>query len=101
MAEVVIGKVGLTPKGAYDNTRVYTFLDCVLFSHDSWVCVALNPDGSAGTVVGEQPSINSTKWTALTDGGSAAMAEIAQLHTEFDTWFGANSNSGIRKTVSD
>lgn len=95
------GPVGIKPKGAYDAATPYTLLDCVLYNHDSWVCTAINQDGSAGTVTGQTPQDGSQYWKALTDGGRAAVAVGAQMRSEFDTWFGASANAGIRKTVAD
>lgn len=95
------GPVGLKPRGAYSSTDTYTLLDCVLYNHDSWVCIAMNADGSAATVTGQAPADGSQYWKALTDGGRAAVAVGTQVRTDFDTWFGATANAGIRKTVSD
>lgn len=95
------GPVGIKPRGAYSSTDTYTMLDCVLYNHDSWVCTAMTADGSAATVSGQAPYDGSQYWKALTDGGRAAVAEGAQVRTDFDTWFGATANAGIRKTVSD
>ena len=69
------GPVGLNPKGDYSASETYTLLDCVKYNHDSWVCKAINADGSAATVTGQAPSDNSQYWLALTDGGRAAFAE--------------------------
>ena len=95
------GPVGIKPRGAYSSTDTYTLLDCVLYNHDSWVCIAMNQDGSAATVTGQAPADGSQYWKALTDGGRAAVAVGTQVRTDFDTWFGATANAGIRKTVSD
>lgn len=93
------GPVGLKPKGAYNQGADYTLLDCVLYNYDSWVCVAMNPDGSAAVIRGEAPSDQSTNWLALTDGGRAAVAVAGQVRSEFDEWFGATAAEGIRHTV--
>ena len=53
------GPVGPKPKGAYSDGNTYSLLDTVLYDHDSWICVAMNPDGSAATVTGEAPSDSS------------------------------------------
>lgn len=96
-----MGPVGLKPKGAYSGSTPYTFLDCVLHNHDSWVCIALDANGNPITISGQEPSDNSAYWQALTDGGRAAMAVGTQVQTDFNTWFGATANAGIRKTVND
>ena len=95
------GPVGIKPRGAYSSTDTYTLLDCVLYNHDSWVCIAMNADGSAATITGQAPADGSQYWKALTDGGRAAVAVGTQVRTDFDTWFGETENAGIRKTVSD
>lgn len=95
------GPVGPKPKGPYSDGNTYSLLDTVLYDHDSWICVAMNPDGSAATVTGEAPSDSSRYWLALTDGGRAAMAVAGQVRTEFDEWFGATAAEGIRKVVND
>lgn len=69
------GPVGLKPRGAYSPTATYTLLECVLYNHDSWVCTAINTDGSAATISGQTPADGSAYWIALTDGGRAAYAE--------------------------
>ena len=72
------GPVGLKPKGAYNSGASYTLLDTVLYKHDSWVCKAMNTDGSAATISGIAPddaTYGATSWQALTDGGAAAFAE--------------------------
>lgn len=95
------GPVGMKPKGAYNAAATYTLLDMVLYNHDSWVCKAMNQDGEAIEITGQAPADGSQYWQALCDGGRAAVGEAAQVRTDFDTWFGADANSGIRKTVSD
>ena len=95
------GPVGLKPKGAYNAATTYTLLDCVLYNHDSWVCKAMDAQGNPVDVTGQTPQDGSQYWQALTDGGRAAMAVGTQVRTDFDTWFGATANAGIRKTVSD
>ena len=95
------GPVGIKPRGTYSSTDRYTLLDCVLYNHDSWVCVAMNQDGEAIEITGQTPADGSQYWKALTDGGRAAVATGTQVRTDFDTWFGATAESGIRKTVSD
>ena len=78
MAETRIvnaGPVGLKPKGDYSSVATYTLLDTVLYNHDSWMCKAMNPDGTAATITGIAPEDGSQYWQALTDGGRAAYAE--------------------------
>ena len=95
------GPVGLKPKGAYNPSGTYTFLDCVLYNHDSWVCKAINANGEAIEITGQTPADGSQYWQALTDGGRAAVAVGSQMRSEFDTWFGATAAAGIRKAVAD
>lgn len=95
------GPVGMKPKGAYNASTTYTLLDCVFYNHDSWVCTAIQQDGTAGTVTGVTPTDGSQYWQALTDGGRAAYNVGTQVRSDFDSWFGATANAGIRKTVSD
>lgn len=95
------GPVGIKPRGAYSSSDTYTLLDCVLYNHDSWVCTAMTNDGSAATITGQAPYDGSPYWKAMTDGGRAAVAEGQQVRTDFDTWFGANADAGVRKTVSN
>ena len=97
------GPVGMKPKGAYNAATTYTLLDTVLYNHDSWVCKAMNQDGSAAEITGQAPADGSQYWQALTDGGRAAVADGTQVRTDFDAWFGATPStpSGIRAIVSN
>lgn len=61
------GPVGLKPKGAYQQSANYTLLDLVRHGYESWVCTAINQDGTAGTITGEAPSATAQHWMALTD----------------------------------
>lgn len=61
------GPVGLKPKGAYKAAGTYTLLDLVRHGYESWVCTAINPDGTAGTITGEEPAMTAQHWMALTD----------------------------------
>ncbi len=94
----------MLPRGPYSPTATYTLNHVVLYDHDSWVCKALDAQGEAIEISGIAPddaTYGALYWQALTDGGRAAVAEAAAVRTEFNTWFGADANSGIRKTVSD
>lgn len=95
------GPTGLKPKGAYNNLTEYTVLDCVLHSHDSWVCTAMDAQGNPAKITGQAPYDGSPYWKALTDGGRAALAIGEGVRTDFNEWFGATANAGIRKTVAD
>lgn len=61
------GPVGLKPKGTYKAAETYTLLDLVRHGYESWVCTAINPDGTKGTITGEEPSMTAQHWMALTD----------------------------------
>lgn len=95
------GPVGMKPKGDYSASAPYTYLDCVKYNHDSWVCKALDAQGNPVAITGQAPADGSQYWHALTDGGRAAVAVGNQVRTDFDDWFGATVNAGIRKTVND
>lgn len=94
----------MLPRGPYSPTATYTLNRVVLYDHDSWVCKALDAQGEAIEISGIAPddaTYGALYWQAMTDGGRAAVAVGQQVRTDFDTWFGADANSGIRKTVSD
>ena len=59
------GQVAIMPKGAWDGTVTYNFLDEVLYAHDSWYSVK-------GNNVGHTPADNSEWWRRGTSGGSYA-----------------------------
>lgn len=99
-----VGPVGLIPSGAYNPAATYSLLMTVLYDHDSWVCIAMDAEGNEKEITGiapDDPEHGAENWQALTDGGRAAVAEAAQMRTEFNTWFGATAAAGIRKTVDD
>lgn len=95
------GPTGLLPRGNYSSTASYMLLHTVLYNHDSWVCKAVDQNGDAVEITGIAPEDNSPYWQALTDGGRAAVAVGTQVRSDFDAWFGATANAGIRKTVTD
>ena len=95
------GPTGLLPRGNYSPTASYMLLHTVLYNHDSWVCKAVDQNGDAVEITGIAPEDGSQYWQALTDGGRAAVAVGNQVRMDFDAWFGATANAGIRKTVSD
>lgn len=95
------GPSGLLPRGNYSPTATYTLLHTVLYNHDSWVCKAIDQNGDAVEITGITPQDDSPYWQALTDGGRAAVAVGTQVRNDFDAWFGATANAGIRKIVAD
>lgn len=66
MAQVVIGKVGITPQGDWSSTynggNGYDLLDEVHHDHDAWVSKVANNTAEPGT--------DATKWFRSTDGGA-------------------------------
>ena len=70
MAEVTIGKIGVTPRGdwtsGYNSGGGYDLLDEVKHNHDTWV------SKEAANVA--EPGTDATKWFQSTDSGSAAYA---------------------------
>lgn len=100
MAEARIvnaGPVGLKPKGDYSSTETYTLLDTVLYNHDSWMCIAMNPDGTAATITGIAPEDSSQYWQALTDGGRAAYADGETAKTKGEN---AQSKADIAQSAA-
>lgn len=98
------GPVGLIPMGDYNPSATYSLLMTVLYNHDSWVCIAMTADGDEKDIIGiapDDPTYGAQNWQALTDGGRAAVAAGNQVRADFDQWFGATENAGIRRTVSD
>ena len=98
------GPVGLIPAGEYNPAATYSLLMTVLYKHDSWVCIAMTPEGDEKQISGiapDDPTHGAENWQALTDGGRAAVAVAVQVRSDFNDWFGATASSGIRKTVSD
>lgn len=68
MAEVIIGKVGVTPQGdwsaSFNSGNGYDILDEVLHNHDSWISKV------AGNKT--EPGSDATKWFRSTEGGYEA-----------------------------
>lgn len=98
------GPVGLIPAGEYSPSATYSLLMTVFYKHDSWVCIAMTPEGDEKQITGiapDDPTRGAENWQALTDGGRAAVAVGIQVRSEFNDWFGATASEGIRRTVSD
>jgi hypothetical protein len=90
--------------GDYNPSATYSLLMTVLYNHDSWVCIAMTPEGDEKQITGiapDDPTRGAENWQALTDGGRAAVAVGIQVRSEFNDWFGATASEGIRRTVSD
>lgn len=101
MAEIRIvnaGPVGLKPKGDYSSVATYTLYDTVFYNHDSWMCKAMNPDGTAATITGIAPEDGSQYWQALTDGGRAAYAEGETAKTKGEN---AESKAAIAQEAAN
>ena len=99
-----VGPVGLIPSGEYSPSASYSLLMTVFYKHDSWVCVAMTDEGDAKEIIGiapDDPTYGADNWQPMTDGGRAAVAVAAQVRTEFNEWFGATADSGIRRDVSE
>lgn len=99
-----VGPVGLIPKGSYSPTATYSLLMTVLYNHDSWVCIAMTAEGDEKDISGiapDDPAHGAENWQPLTDGGRAAVAVATQVRTEFNEWFGADADSGVRKMFKD
>ena len=99
-----VGPVGLIPSGDYSPSASYSLLMTVFYKHDSWICVAMTDEGDAKEIIGiapDDPTYGADNWQPMTDGGRAAVAVAAQVRTEFNEWFGATADSGIRKDVSE
>lgn len=61
------GPVGLKPKGAYQATATYSLLDFVRHNSEAWVCTAMNADGSAREIIGQEPAASSQYWMQMTE----------------------------------
>lgn len=61
------GPVGLKPKGDYQATATYSLLDFVRHNSEAWVCTAMNADGSAREIIGQEPAASSQYWMQLTE----------------------------------
>lgn len=99
-----VGPVGLIPSGEYSPSASYSLLMTVFYKHDSWVCVAMTDEGDVKEIIGiapDDPTYGADNWQPMTDGGRAAVAVAAQVRTEFNEWFGATADSGIRRDVSE
>ena len=92
------GPVGLKPKGAYQSATQYTLLDLVRHGYESWVCTAINQDGTAGTVTGEEPTAAAQHWMALTDFESLIAAVNASAQNADDKATLANTAAGNANT---
>lgn len=54
-----LGKVMITPQGAYNSSKTYTYLDIVIYENYSYAC---NVDECVGVTPGTDP----IKWVQLT-----------------------------------
>ena len=57
------GKVAFTPKGAYNNTVTYEYLDTVVYDGNSYAALK--------TTTGNTPTDDSEYWKLLVRGGSS------------------------------
>lgn len=91
MAKLNLGRVGLVPKGTYDNTKTYAKMDVVFYPATGSSYVSLADDNSAA------PS-DATRWQSLADVSNevaAANAATARANTA------AEAAEGVSGEVAD
>lgn len=98
MTEQIIGKVMMTFKGDYDDTKQYSFLDTVEYNGSSFVCKA---NGTHDT-----PSEHSANWQLLAKAGrdgvdgqpgsSGHDGVTPHIDTATGNWFVGSTDTGIK-----
>ena len=63
MATTIIGKIGLNPCGAYDETATYAKLDVVFYKGSSYVCICDDEE----SITNVAPT-DATKWSLVASG---------------------------------
>lgn len=91
MADVVIGKVGLTPKGVYNASTTYDILDVVRYGVDSWVSKVNNNTGHAPA--------EGDYWQKMTDAYNSAEGAIAVQQAANSAAAAANALTAMQTAI--
>jgi len=97
MAKLNLGRVGLVPKGTYDNTKTYAKMDVVFYPATGSSYVSLADDNSAA------PS-DATRWQSLADVSNevaAANAATARANTAAEAAEGVSGEVADLKSAID
>lgn len=79
MANIIIGKVAPTFKGAWSNTQTYSRLDIVNYMGSSYVCISQT---NIGTIPGSDSSI----WVLVASKGDVGNVDITIGNKTFNNY---------------
>lgn len=95
MTEIQVGKVMLTPKGEYDNTKTYIRLDAVTYQGSSYVCLSDTssaPPGDSWQLLADKGADGQPG----KDGQPGSPGVTPHIDATTGNWFIGTTNTGVK-----